>query len=75
MKGLNAITWGQRKTADKSLQSIVGKIRGIAASFPEAKINVITPPAISGLGVSGGIDLRLQQVDGDDPTQLAQVMR
>jgi len=66
--------WGQRKTADKSLQSIVGKIRGIAASFPEAKINVITPPAISGLGVSGGIDLRLQQVDGDDPTQLAQVM-
>jgi len=53
-------SWSQRKTPEKSLDSIVGQVRRIAASVPEAKINVFTPPAIMGLGISGGLDLRLQ---------------
>jgi len=67
-------TWSERNTPDKSLQSIVGKIRGIAASIPEANINVFTPPAIQGLGIAGGLDVRLQSRLDNDPQRLAQVL-
>jgi hydrophobe/amphiphile efflux-1 (HAE1) family protein len=67
-------TWSDRNTPDTSLQSIVGKIRRVAASVPEAKINVFTPPAIQGLGIAGGLDVRLQSRIDNDPQRLAQVL-
>jgi hydrophobe/amphiphile efflux-1 (HAE1) family protein len=66
--------WSLRKTPEKSLESIVAKVRGIAAEYPEAKVNVFTPPAIMGLGVSGGLDLRLQSRFENDPERLAAVL-
>jgi len=66
--------WSLRKTPEKSLTSIVAKVRGIAAEYPEAKVNVFTPPAIMGLGVSGGLDLRLQSRFENDPERLAAVL-
>ena len=67
-------TWSDRNTPDKSQDSIVGQFRAIAASVPEAQINIFTPPAISGLGVSGGLDVRLQSRLDSDPQKLAQVL-
>ncbi len=67
-------TWSDRNTPDKSQDSIVGQFRAIAASVPEAQINIFTPPAISGLGKSGGLDVRLQSRQEDDPQKLAQVL-
>ncbi len=67
-------SWSQRNTPEKSLSSIVGQMRRIAASVPEAKINVFTPPAIMGLGISGGLDLRLQSKIEDDPMKLSMVL-
>ena len=67
-------TWSDRNTPDKSQDSIVGQFRAIAASVPEAQINIFTPPAISGLGMSGGLDVRLQSRQEDDPQKLAQVL-
>lgn len=66
--------WAFRKTPETSLRNIVGQVQGIAASMPEARINVFTPPAIMGLGMAGGLDLRLQSTRDNDPQKLAQVM-
>jgi len=66
--------WSLRKTPEKSLESVVAKVRGIAAEYPEAKINVFTPPAIMGLGVSGGLDLRLQSRFENNPERLTAVL-
>ena len=67
--------WSERKTPETSLGNIVAEVRKIAATVPEAQINVFTPPAIMGLGMSGGLDLRLQSRMENDPEKLAQVMR
>lgn len=66
--------WSERTTPETSLASIVGKVRAIASEVPEAKINVFTPPAISGLGMSGGLDLRLQSRVKNDPEELEKVL-
>ena len=67
--------WDERSSREKSLQSIVGKIVAIGSSVPEAQINVFTPPAIQGLGISGGIDMRLQSRLENDPEKMAMVLR
>ena len=66
--------WSLRKTPEKSQQAIVARVREVAATIPEAKINVFTPPAIMGLGMAGGLDLRLQSTMENNPQRLAQVM-
>lgn len=66
--------WGERNTKEKSLASIVGRVRAIAAAVPEAQINVFTPPAIQGLGIAGGLDMRLQSRMENDPEKLEKVM-
>ena len=67
--------WEERNSREKSLQNIVGRIVAIGASVPEAQVNVFTPPAIQGLGISGGIDMRLQSRMENDPEQMAIVLR
>lgn len=67
--------WDERESEGKSLQNIVGKIVAIGASIPEAQINVFTPPPIQGLGVSGGIDMRLQSTLENDPERMAMILR
>ena len=66
--------WGERKDNGKDLDSIVGQVRKAAAQFPEANINVFTPPAIQGIGLAGGLDMRLQSRFEDDPEKLEQVL-
>lgn len=67
--------WDSRDTKGKDLQTIVGKITAIGRSVPEAQINVFTPPAIQGLGISGGIDMRLQSRVENDPEKMAMILR
>lgn len=68
-------SWNQRKTEDKSLNSIVAKIRALGFTAPEANISVFTPPAISGLGASGGLDMRLQSRLENNPERLEMVLK
>ncbi|MCF4115099.1 MULTISPECIES: efflux RND transporter permease subunit [Dethiosulfovibrio] len=70
---INLDTWSERKTAETGLNAIVGNVKAIAASIPEARVNVFTPPAIQGLGMSGGLDVRLQSTVDNDPQRLARV--
>jgi hydrophobe/amphiphile efflux-1 (HAE1) family protein len=66
--------WRLRQTPDTSQSAIMMKVRGIAAGIPEATINVIAPPAISGLGIAGGLEIQLQSRVDNDPARLASVM-
>ncbi len=71
---LDLQNWADRKSPEKSLGAIVGRIGEIAASVPEARINIFTPPPIQGLGMSGGLEAKLQATMDSDPQKLAGVM-
>ncbi len=63
--------WSYRK--DKTLLStnILNKVNAeVAATMPEAKVNMFEMPAIMGLGNTNGMDFRLQALDSDDPQKL-----
>lgn len=66
--------WSLRKTPATSQSGIITEIRKIAAGMPEAQVNVFTPPPISGLGIAGGLDIRLQSTIESDPVRLSGVM-
>lgn len=72
---VNLENWSRRQTPETSLDSIVGQVRAIAATVPEAKINVFTPPPIQGLGIAGGVDIRLQATMDSDPHRLQQTLQ
>ncbi len=68
-------TWDKRKTDDTRLDAIMNKLRMETAGISGAQINFFTPPAIMGLGQSGGIDMRVQALGDPDPQRLASVTR
>ncbi|MBQ9874814.1 MAG: efflux RND transporter permease subunit [Thermoguttaceae bacterium] len=43
--------WGQRKTPELSLDSILKNVQAAGNEIPEAKINCMRPPAMMGLGM------------------------
>jgi len=63
--------WAFRKTPETTQTNIRNRVQGMAAAFPEARISVFTPPPIMGLGMAGGLDLRLQSRESNDPVKLA----
>lgn len=63
--------WSLRKTPDKSIDAIKGQMMMSMATIPEARINVFTPPAIMGLGVTGGVSAMLQATGAQTPQELA----
>ncbi|MDR3332693.1 MAG: efflux RND transporter permease subunit [Synergistaceae bacterium] len=65
--------WRLRETPEKNQAVIANRIRGIAASIPEARMNIVSPPAIPGLGLSG-VEVRLQSRIDNDPVKLASVL-
>ena len=46
--------WSQRKTPDLQIAAIQKKLQGVANDIPEAKIQVMQPPAMMGLGMGVG---------------------
>lgn len=67
--------WSQRTSPEKSVSSILGRIRSIVAGMPEAQINAYAPPAIMGLGNSSGLEMQLQSTLENDPEKLSEVLR
>ena len=61
--------WKNRKTPELSVDSIQQQITAIANQIPSAKVNVFAPPAIMGLGISGGITFALQATGGQTPNE------
>lgn len=66
--------WSERG-ADQSVESLMGHLRSQFAAIPGASVVPFNPPAIPGLGVTGGFDMRLQARAGQTPQELAEVMR
>lgn len=67
--------WSERYAREgQDLNSVMAKLRGIAASVAEARVMVFTLPPILGVSLSGGLDFRLQSRRGFDPAELYQVL-
>lgn len=67
--------WEERKTPATSLFGILGQVRGIFNASPSANAFAFPPPAIRGLGNASGFDMRIQALEGQSPTELAQTLR
>ncbi len=67
--------WDQRKEPDLQLRSIVGKVQEIAAQTIDAQLIPFVPPAIPGLGSTGGFSFVLQDKTGGSIQDFASVMR
>jgi len=63
--------WGERDASGLTAPVIIEDLSRKFAAFPEAAILVFNPPAISGLGASGGFQFELQDQSGSDISFLA----
>lgn len=58
--------WNERD-ADLYSTNIMNRLRAKIGVYPDAEVQMFEPPAIMGLGMSGGMDFRLQSLDTDNP--------
>ncbi len=58
--------WDERKKKSEQLAGIMAELKKRFAVIKEANIYVIAPPAISGLGATGGFSFILQQRESSD---------
>ncbi len=56
--------WEERTTAALQQDAIIGSLNKRLSSIKEAFILVIAPPAIQGLGVSGGFEMQIEDRSG-----------
>jgi len=66
--------WEDRTTPELGLRQVIRRIMGQLWTMPDAQVMVFNPPPIPGLGNSSGFEFRLQDSEGRDPMELAQVM-
>lgn len=59
--------WDERTTPALHVSSIAQQVNAACADIPEASVMAVTPPAIMGLGITGGVSMVLQ-VTGDATT-------
>ncbi|MDD3275606.1 MAG: efflux RND transporter permease subunit [Kiritimatiellales bacterium] len=67
-------SWEERKSADLQISAIQQRMQAALSAVPGAQINLFVPPAIMGLGQSGGMDVRLQAITDNDPQKLGAVL-
>ncbi|AAK65568.1 efflux RND transporter permease subunit [Sinorhizobium meliloti] len=67
--------WGERRSAEESIDAIMNRLRADFGRIPTASVVPFNPPAIPGLGTTGGFDLRLQARSGQSQQEIAEVMR
>ncbi len=58
--------WDQRKKKSQQLYGVIAELNKRFAAIKEAKIVVIPPPAIPGLGNAGGFSIQLEQRQSND---------
>lgn len=68
--------WSQREDAASSVDAAVRTAFGIGAKVaPEATVIAMNPPALPGLGMTGGWTLQLQDMTGHSETELNDVTK
>jgi multidrug efflux pump len=63
--------WGNRTGAGQTVSGILGRLRGPLAAIPGANVIAFNPPAIPGLGATGGFDMRVEALGGQSSQALA----
>jgi HAE1 family hydrophobic/amphiphilic exporter-1 len=58
--------WDERKDKSQQLEGLIAELNKRFSSIKEARIIVIAPPAIPGLGSTGGFSFILQQRESND---------
>jgi HAE1 family hydrophobic/amphiphilic exporter-1 len=66
--------WSERTAPDLRSTAIIATLRERLSAIPEAMITAFNPPAIRGLGTTGGFDFQLQDVGNRTPQDLAAVL-
>ena len=66
--------WEEREEASLGLGAVIPRLYSRLWTIPEAQVMVFNPPPIPGLGTSSGFDFRLQDNQGRDVSEPAQVM-
>lgn len=61
---LNFAPWDERSGAENTADAIVERASGAFKGFRDAQVNVLTPPAIRGLGQSNGFTMQLLNNSG-----------
>ncbi len=61
--------WGERTSKSLQLDAIMNTLRRKFASIKSADVRVISPPAIPGLGATGGFSFELEQKQSTDNIQ------
>jgi HAE1 family hydrophobic/amphiphilic exporter-1 len=64
--------WGQRKTKETSIQSIMDSVNAKFDRMPAGHAVAFSPPVISGVGTSGGFSFMLEDRVGKDVPFLAE---
>ncbi len=67
--------WDQRKTPETQLNAIVAAVKKKVSEIPDANIIVFTPPAIMGLGATGGASFDICGVGNVNAEELAQAAK
>ena len=63
--------WGDRKAAEEKYQAILKRVNIAFSRIPEARAFAFSPPAIPGIGTSGGVTFVLQDRSGQELQFLA----
>src|SRR5487761_582421 len=64
--------WGERKTEETSVRSIMESVNDRLDRLPAGRAFAFSPPAISGVGTSGGFSFMLEDRVGKDVPYLAE---
>lgn len=63
--------WDKRTDPERSIASIMTKIRRSTEDMASAEVTPFAPPAIMGLGAMGGVSFELCSTSGTTPSELA----
>lgn len=64
--------WAERTTPETQISQIQSAIIKRAAVLPDASVNAFVPPAIMGLGATGGVTFSLQATGDQNSQEIAQ---
>ena len=65
--------WDERTAPDEGLRAIIMGTYARMAKIPDAVVLAFNPPAIPGMGATGGFSFKLQDRSGGTPQELAKV--
>lgn len=67
--------WNRRKTPETQINAIQKALTMRCLALPDAQVQVFVPPAIQGLGATGGVSFALQATGGQSSQELAQAAK